>query len=61
MHETKNYLDKETETDIDPSCSTYEELEVGPNYIDKSKSDHEEVVQTLSNTIVNSLSEENSE
>lgn len=58
LYESADYLNEETEIDIDLDYSDYRELSIGPQYIHKSKSKHEEAVQTLSSTITNSLSEE---
>lgn len=57
LHETAKYLGEEAD-DIEPAYREYQRHNVKPHYIHKSKSDHEEAVQTLSTTIVNSLSEE---
>jgi len=58
LHETAKYIDEEADTDLDSGYELYKESNVKPHYIHKSKSEHEEAVQTLSTAIVNSLSKE---
>ena len=61
MYETAKYLDKKTEVELGQGYVDYQEKDIGPQYIHKPKSEHEEAVQDLSTTIVDSISEEHSE
>jgi len=61
LNETALYLNEEDGLELDQKFSDYYELDIGPNYAHRSKSEHEEAIKILYNTITDYLSEEHSE
>lgn len=60
LYQTIEYLEEDPNVEIE-RYEEYEKLGIGPNYAHKSKEDHEEAIQTLSEIITESLSEEPSQ